>query len=106
MAGPYALYALCLTPFLMLAIIGVATVQRVREGRYRKDPLGSALTEAPHPAAAVAKVLAPSVVIILLAAAQDQIGFKAAATLSAAASLLAVFVYSAAAKRRKLSDAE
>jgi hypothetical protein len=94
------IYALCLTPFLMVGIMCVAIVRLVREGRYRKNLIGAPPTDAPPPATAVALVMSP-IAVVILAAVQSELGWASTAALTGGASVLGFFVYSAAARRYK-----
>ena len=85
----YVFYGL---PIVMLAVICVAIVGKVREGRYKKEWLGFQ-PEAPTPSAAIAVVMTPIAFILLWAFAESEIGVRGLAALAVGATVLGYFVF-------------
>lgn len=85
-------------PMVLVAIICVAIVSKVREGRYKKEWMGYG-PEAPTPFSAVAQVMIPIVGVLLWAFAAGHIGMVAFGFLAVGAMVLGHFVYRTAAKR-------
>jgi hypothetical protein len=101
------LCAFGLVPFLMIAIIGMAIVAKVRDGRYheskymlRNSPRQSA-PETPSPVVAVALVMTPFAFAGLYGFKQANMTPAECVAYVAFAAIIACFVYAAAKKRRQ-----
>ena len=88
----------------MLAVIGFALVGKVRADEYTKGVRLDAARTAPAPRAAVLTVLLPMTPVIVGAAYQGAIGWRAFVALSVIMVAFGRVVYSAAAKRHQEHD--